>query len=159
MAQTLTSKTVEFASGVTGAMPFNVESATSYNYPLVQSVPGDLGGLSVYTFVAAASTNLTSIKTTPGMVYGYTMFSINTDIVYLAFYDKASAPVAGTDTIKLIDGVLDSSTTTGQRTSMYFSHGVTFSTGIACAVFETMPTGTASNLDTAPTVLVNIFYK
>ena len=39
MAQTATSKTVEFASGVTGALPFNIESSTNYLTPLVQVVP------------------------------------------------------------------------------------------------------------------------
>jgi hypothetical protein len=158
MAWTLISKNVEVASGVILSMPFYYDG-TNY-YPATQEVPGEAGGLSVYSFApAAATTNATSIKATPGMVYGYHLFSINTDIAYLAFYDKASAPTPGTDAIKFIDGIADSSTTTGQRTSAFFPQGIVFSTGIACAIFEVMPTGTATALDTAPTVIAAIYYK
>lgn len=158
MSTTLTAKNVEVASGVIIAMPFNYDG--TYYYPLVQEAPGETGGLSVQSFApAAASTNATSIKTTPGMVYGWEFFSTNTAPAYLAFYDAASAPTPGTTTIKFVVGIAQSSATTGQRTASFIPQGITFSTGIACAIFETMPTGSASALDAAPTVVGAIFYK
>lgn len=46
---------------------------------------------------SAASTNLTNVKAAPGLYYGATVFNAGASIAYLKLYDKASAPVLGTD--------------------------------------------------------------
>lgn len=165
MAQSLTSKTVEFASGEEGPMPFNLDSATSYLYPLVQTVPGDLGGLSTYrAFNGTASTNATSVKAAAGMVYGYRVTSVSPEANYLKFYDKASAPTVGTDTPKITIGIPIGNTTL-QNVSEFWPQGIAFSTGIAFSITEPVSTAIVSidsesqATDTANEISVTIYYK
>lgn len=158
MAQTLTAKTLEGADGANFSVPFNVESANSYNYPLVQMVPGDLGGLSVYNFISAATTNSTSIKTSAGMVYGVHITNIDDSVVYLKFYDKASAPTVGTDTIKFVVGCpVAAVDADGASVDPFWPQGITFSTGIGCGLVSAITdTTTAVGADK---IQVTIYYK
>ena len=159
MSQSLSTRTVEFASGTTGSMPFNLESSNSYYYPLVQMVPGELGGMSVHHLLGAATTNATSVKTSAGMVYGFSLFSLDTVPVYVTFYNKASAPTVDTDTIFMKFGITYSGTAAnGSATPgvWNFPLGITFSTGIAFALHKGISTSSA--LD-ATEVLFTMWYK
>jgi hypothetical protein len=49
---------------------------------------------------SAASANNTNVKSTPGRVGGWALTNNNASARYVHFYDKATAPVAGTDTPK-----------------------------------------------------------
>lgn len=161
MAESLTSKTVEFASGVTGALPMHSDSATGYLYPLIQSVPTELGGLSSYSFLVQATTNALVIKTSPGQVYGV-HFSVAVDVVpaFLRFYDLAVAPTVGTSTIKrriMIPGA--AVTTIGARWDITFPLGITFGTGIAIAVTSTIADTSTAAVANADRIVVEIDYK
>lgn len=157
MAQSLTSKTVEFSTGATGALPFNVESSNSYNYPLVQVVPGDLGGLSVHHLIGAATTNATSVKTSAGMVYGFSLFSLDSVPVYVTFYNSASAPTVDTTTIFMKFGCPnDPDAADGREMARYWPLGITFSTGIAFALHKGIATSLALE---ASEVLFTMWYK
>lgn len=159
MSQSLTSKTVEFSSGNTGALPFNVESSNSYNYPLVQMVPGELGGCSVYSAIGAATNNATVVKSSPGMLYGFDIFNLDQTPIYIKFYDTTSTPTPGTTTIKLRYGVSAVASALGtHKPTVNLPLGVTFSTGIAFAIV----TGITDADNTAVSVsefLINIYYK
>lgn len=160
MAETLTTKTIEGASGVTFALPFH-DDASSRFYPLVQVVPTELGGLSAYSLVAAASDNATAIKTSAGQLYGWDLFSIDATPVYLKFYDLATAPTVGTSTIKLRFGIAKPVTGTaadGIADGRFWPMGIPFSTGIAMAAISGITDAGTGNL-TASEVLINVYYK
>jgi hypothetical protein len=155
MATTLTSKNVETASGVVLSMPFNYD-ATNY-YPLVQTVPGEGAGCSVYQLAAAATTNATVIKATPGMVYGFSLFHVNDAPVYVTFYDSASAPTPDTTTIKMKQGVQAPATAAlGYGQTFDFPLGIVFSTGISIAVHKGIATSSAVDVSE---VLLTVTYK
>lgn len=50
---------------------------------------------------AAASTNATLAKDSPGILYALIGYNASAALRYLKLYDKASAPTVGTDTPKL----------------------------------------------------------
>lgn len=157
MAQTLTAKTVEFASGQTGSMPFNVEGSNSYNYPLVQTVPGELGGCTVYHLAAAATTNATTVKTTAGQVYGWHLFHVNDAPIYVTFYNVASAPTPDTTTIYFKYGVGAASTAAlGNGQPVIIPSGIPFSTGISIAIHKGIATSSAVDVSE---VLFTMWYK
>ena len=157
MSETLTTKTVEVASGQTAALPFHLDSATSYYYPLVQSVPTELGGCTIYHLAAAATTNATSVKASPGQVYGLSLFHINDAPIYVTFYDLAVAPTVDTSTIKMKFGFQAAATAAlGYGNTIIFQHGMLFGTGIAIAVHKGIATSTAVDVSE---VLLTIWYK
>ncbi|MBZ9873094.1 hypothetical protein LB542_19795 [Mesorhizobium sp. BR1-1-9] len=50
---------------------------------------------------SAASTNATSAKAAPAQLYSAVGYNTAAAVLYLKFYDKASAPTVGTDTPKM----------------------------------------------------------
>jgi hypothetical protein len=94
-----------------------------------QVVAGVTGGVTIQKLNSAGSTNATSIKTTPGIVYTWTLTDTAAYAVYVHFYNKASAPTVGTDvpafTIGIPAGVSVNSTN---------EIGYQFTTGVAIAV-------------------------
>lgn len=85
-------------------------------------------GTSLYHVVAAASTNAASIKGSPGQLASVHVFNNAAYPVYVKFYNKASSPTVGTDTVKLTVGVQ-----AGLRADVTFKP-TDFSTGIAIAM-------------------------
>lgn len=160
MSQSLATRTVETSSGQTASMPFNLESSNSYYYPLVQDVPGELGGCSVYYLSCAASTNLTQVKTSAGQLYGFFASNVDSVPVYLRFYNLSSAPVLGTSTT-FLNFEIPQSTTPGDGlfASMWFPCGIAFSAGITFSVATPWSDAATTGNLTASTVKVNIFYK
>ena len=55
--------------------------------------------VSLARVAAAASTNATSVKASAGNVYGYSLFNNAAYDVFLKWFNKASAPSVGSDTI------------------------------------------------------------
>lgn len=160
MSQSLSTRTVEFASGTTGSMPFNLESSNSYYYPLVQTVPGELGGVSKYSLVCAADTNAAVIKSSPGQLYGFHCTHIDATPVFIKFYDTTSTPTLGTTTIYLRFGAEAATTSTaGKTTNMILPWGVPFTTGIAITVSTALPDATASGNLSPAEVVLTVFYK
>lgn len=164
MSESLTSKTTEFSAGVTGAIPLHSDSATGYLYPLVQLVPTELGGLTKHSLVCAATDNATLVKAAAGQFYGYSIFNIDANPVYLKLYDKATAPTVGTDTPYLRFGCPKAATAAdGAFASGFWPIGIAFSTGIGFGVVGgSAATGildAATTALTASKVLVNLYYK
>lgn len=157
MATTLSSKNVEVASGVIIPVPFNYD-ATNY-YPLVQEVPGETGGCSVYSAIGAATNNATVVKATPGQVYGFDIFNLDQTPIYIKFYDTASTPTPGTTTIKMRYGVSAIASALGtHKPTVMLPCGVTFSTGIAFAIVTGI-TDADNTAVAASEFLINIYYK
>ena len=159
MSQSLSNRTVEFASGTTGSMPFNLESSNSYYYPVVQTVPGELGGCTAYYLSAAATTNATSVKATAGQLYGFYCSNIHTVPYYLKFYNLAAAPTVGTSTVFMCFEISEGpGAGTGQVSFATFDGVIPFSTGLAFGVTaDFADTGTTAV--TASTLKINLWYK
>jgi hypothetical protein len=98
-------------------------------------------------FVAAASTNSTNLKATPGKVYAVHIYSLAAYPIYLKLYNKASAPAPNTDSALLIAVVGCQAGIT--RDYFFDVAGANFSTGIGYAVVK----GVSDSDNTA--VLVN----
>lgn len=64
----------------------------------VQEVPGTSGGLSAYSVISLATTNGANVKASAGQIYVLIATNINAAVRYLKLYNKATAPVVGTDT-------------------------------------------------------------
>jgi len=160
MAETLTSKTTEFSGGVTGSLPLHLDSATSYLYPLVQLIPTELGGCTSYHLAAAETTNATTVKAAAGQVYGFTLFHIDDAPVYVTFYDVATTPTPDTTVIKMKFGVPvgigTAAPADGSERSVYFNHGIVFSSGISIAIHKGIGTSVAA---AASKVLFTMWYK
>ena len=159
MSETLATKTVEVAAGGTAALPFHLDSATSYYYPITHEAASELGGYSVSALISAATTNATVVKASPGQLYGFDLFSLDQTPVYLKFYDLAVAPTVGTSTIKLRygAGAVASALALNKGPSI-FPHGIVFATGIAFALTTGITDADATAV-AASEVLVNVYYK
>ena len=120
--------------------------------PRVSPTASVVGGASSSRTISAASTNATSVKASPGTLYGLTANNVNAAVRYLKLYNKASAPTVGTDTPTLTIALPPAAVT-----SVPFPVGVEFSTGIAFA----LTTGVADS-DTAAVSanehVVHVFY-
>jgi hypothetical protein len=92
-------------------------------------VPQTSGGLTMSHVIAAASTNATSLKASAGQLYGASIYNNATYPVYLKFYNKASAPTVGTDTI-----VYEVAVQAGTEREVHTEEGLAFGTGIAWAL-------------------------
>ena len=89
-------------------------------------------GCTVSKIISGASTNATSVKASAGVLYGLYVINNNataTNFRYLKFYNKASAPTVGTDTVVIPYGL--PGTGGGQQTIP--PTGIPFTTGIAYA--------------------------
>ena len=160
MAITETSKTTEFSTGVSGSLAMHSDSSTGYLYSPAVLVPSETGGLSINSFSNAASNNATVVKSSAGMLYGFTIGGISPEVNYIKFYDTASAPTPGTTTIKLRYCIPKAATATdGQSIHYFFPQGITFSTGIAFAMIESIADAGTTAMDTADELLVTIYYK
>jgi len=101
--------------------------------PGLQAIP-----LSTNHWVSAASTNPTLVKASAGTVYTYMVFNNGTSWCYLKLYNKATAPVPGTDVPQLTVGVPP-----GGGANLTVDQGASFSTGIGFAL-----TGAPADADT-----------
>jgi len=101
---------------------------------VIKPIPGTYAnGIPVqttnYFLSSAASTNATCLKNSPGTIYSLFIHNNSGSARYLRLYDKASAPVVGTDTPIAIIQV-----TPSVSKEMCLAHGITFRTGIAFAL-------------------------
>lgn len=90
--------------------------------------PRASGGLSTARVIAAASLNPTVVKASPGQLYGWQMSNASAAVKFVKFYDKASAPVVGTDVPKLTIAI-----PAGASLDREFVNGLAFAAGIAVA--------------------------
>jgi len=110
-------------------------------------------GLLVYKNISVLNAG-SAVKNTPGAIYGMLLQSVANAARYIKFYDKATAPVVGTDVPKmtiLLNGG-------NAPIQMETSNGITFLNGIGIGA----TTGVADNNTGAPAaneVIVTIFYQ
>lgn len=135
-------------SGSAAALRMAIDGALHTN-----PVAAVSGGTSSKHFVAAATTNATSLKASPGQVYGVNIFNAAAYPIYLKFYDKASAPTVGTDPI-----VRTVACQAGQSTVVPFDRGMVFATGIAYACIKDI-TDAGTTVLVANDCVVGIDYK
>lgn len=96
---------------------------------------------------AAASLNSTNLKASAGNMYGFVLSNRSKHERYIKFYDKASAPVVGTDTPKFT--LLLEAATTQPPFAPKFP--IFFATGISYAI-----TGGVADSDTTTTGLDDV---
>lgn len=91
------------------------------------------GGATTHSKSSAATTNATSVKGSPGVLYNLVVMNENAAARFIKFYDKASAPTVGTDTPALRFAIPGA--TTGGGFSVNFGpQGLAFAAGIAYAL-------------------------
>lgn len=155
MAETLTRKTTEMSGGVTANIPLHEDG--TYDWPVVQLVPTELGGCSVSRTLSAGTVNATIVKSTAGQLYGYSVTNINAVARFLKIYNKATAP-AETDTPVMTIPVKAGSGTAIEVVSEQFTNGLAFSNGIGFRI-----TGLLADNDTTAVSpnehVITLYYK
>lgn len=91
--------------------------------------PVTSGGCS--TAVSQALTTSINVKSTPGQLYGYTIYNPNASTVYIFWYNTATTPGTIGSTTNLLYQI---GIPTGSAAHISLDYGVVFSTGIAVAV-------------------------
>lgn len=103
--------------------------------------PSNVGAAIISKIASTASTNATSVKTSPGRVLGWVLCNTSATIKFFRLYNKASAPTVGTDSPAVIIAI--PALTTLIKT---LEGGSGYNTGIAYAI-----TGAVADLDTTVT--------
>jgi hypothetical protein len=128
-----------------------LEAATGGLY--VRPIPSTVNGLTNFHLVVAATTNATNVKASAGCVYGWTISNKSAAIQFFKIFNKASAPVTGTDT-PIITVAVAALTTESWTTDI----GIACSLGIGIAY-----TNLIADLDNtavaAADAVVGLFYK
>jgi hypothetical protein len=114
-------------SSTTGALNVNCTGCSAA--ATVSLVPQTTGGLTLSHTVLAATTNATSLKASAGQLYHVCLNNNTSYPLFLKFYNKASAPTVGTDTVV---HVLEAQA--GVPVCEATEEGYAFATGIAWAV-------------------------
>lgn len=87
------------------------------------------GAAAIFKIASAATTNATSVKASAGRVVGWTLCNTTAAFKFVRFYNKASAPVVGTDSPVKIVGIPPNSTLIKAMEG-----GVGYSLGIAYSI-------------------------
>lgn len=101
---------------------------------------------------AAASVNNTLVKPSPGVVYRVDGYNNNAAARFLKLYDKATAPVAGTDTPRKVLRLNPTS-------NFSFDMAMKFSAGIGYAITTGAPDNDTGALTSGDIVQLNIDYR
>lgn len=133
------------------------DDVSGVKYQIVKIAPGgdgaaSLGGGTVHTKSSAATTNATSVKGGAGVVYHLSVTNTNSSPRYIRFYNKASAPTVGTDTVVYALAIPGSGGAT-----INFTYGLPFTTGIAYSL-TTGAADTDTTAVAADEVKVNVVY-
>ena len=141
--------------------PFTVNSflnfAISFGQTAITPRPNTTGinGTTPYKLISLATTNAVSIKATGGNLYSIIGIGLTSTVRYLKLYNKASAPIVGTDIPTMTIPI--PANTQGAGVALPFSIGVNFSLGIAMAI-----TSGSADSDTgavgAGDVILNLTY-
>lgn len=121
---------------------------TMYN---PRPITGD--GLDKFSLLSAATTNSNNVKATSGKLFGWRLYNNTASAKFVKIYNKATAPIVGTDTpfLRIPVGA--------NGHSEYFAErGIEFSLGIGIGI-----TGAIGDADVTAVaindVTVNLFYK
>lgn len=102
--------------------------------PLARSQSGSSGAVQFH-LVAANSTNCKIISPGPHSVFGVQLSGISTSPGYLKFFDKVTAPVAGTDTpTKVLMIPVAGTAANGAGSNVSIPFGGQFSNGLGICV-------------------------
>lgn len=116
---------------------------------------GIASGLSINRLVsAAANTNPVNVKGSGGRVYGIEAFNTSASVKFLKLYNKATAPVPGTDT-----PVMTLALAVGQNTFRYGDIGITFLTGIGFGLTGLVADNDATALAAGDVVALNVLFN
>jgi hypothetical protein len=129
---------------------------------LVPTVGGVFGtantvtnGATIHRLIGTASVNNTLVKASAGKLVGGQISNSTATIEYIKFYNKATAPVAGTDVPVLTLAVPANACI--DLGSIFGVYGVSFTTGIGFAVTGLSP-DTDTTAITAGGVVVNLLF-
>lgn len=100
--------------------------------------PDTGGGCSVGKALALAASGV-NLKGSAGQVYGWCLHNVGASVAYVKLYDKATAPVVGTDVPKLTIAV-----PAGVTVPFELPPGIPFANGIGWAA-----TGAAADVDSS----------
>ena len=120
-----------------------------------KEVPQTSGGVSASKLISSAGTNATSIKASAGQLYGLFATNANAAPRYLKIYNKATAPVVGSDVP--LQTYLIPGNAAGAGFTRYIPHGIPFTVGIALAITAGAADADASAIGAAE-VIVNLEY-
>lgn len=105
---------------------------------------------------AAATTNATSVKTSAGNVYGYSLSNTTATVYYLRLYNLAAAPTCSSAT-GFVESIMIPASTSGAGRERQQPNGQAFSTGIAYCI--TANAASNDNNAAATGVLVTLTFK
>jgi hypothetical protein len=112
-------------------------------------------GATPFHHQSAANTNPTSVLARRGKLEQVIAINTTATIYYLKFYDKASPPVVGTDSVAFMVPIPGA--TGGAGVVIAFPNGVEFTNGIAFALTGGILDNDATNAATG--VLVELFTR
>lgn len=120
---------------------------------IVNQIGSDLTNyLTNYKLNSAATTNATSVKATPGRIASAIFVNTSAAVKYIKLYNKATAPVVGTDVPIMTVAIPATSSVV-----LFIPCGIFFSAGIALAI-----TGLGTDADVTAValndVIVNLQY-
>jgi hypothetical protein len=97
----------------------------------IQPTPGN--GLTIRHLISAATTNATSVKASPGTLYGWYIQNTNAAARYVKFHNTASAPTAGSGVVLTIGIPANAAANLMSDLGIAFNAGIGFTTttGIA----------------------------
>jgi hypothetical protein len=107
----------------------------------------------VYKHISSTGQNEVLVLDEPAYVYGWFLSNVNSAIPnYLKLFDKATAPVLGSDTPRMTVGIPEGSSANNE-----YSHGIKFDTGLGFAL-DSDPADAGSTGVIAEEVIVNLMY-
>lgn len=109
------------------------------------------------TILSAASTNATNCKNAAGVLYGFTITNTNASPRFVKFYNKASAPVCGTDTPALTIAI-PGNTSVGGHSANVPADGLAFPTGIGLCTTTGIGDGDTGAV-AANELAISVFYR
>ena len=139
-----------------GALIVAFNDATAAVGKVSNDATATSGGISttVRLASAAASTNATNVKTTPGRIYSVQAYNAATYTVYLVLYDSAAnPPVPGTTTIRKKVPI-----PTGAAIALDWPVGLYFATGIGYAFTKLAADADTTALAAADVLQFNMDY-
>lgn len=138
---------------INGLEPTDLQDAFDKLTSVTASFNG--GGASTYKLISLASTNANVVKASKGNLSSIIAIGLTSDVRYLKFYNKATAPTVGTDVPALTIPI--PANTQGAGLAISLKDSVEFDLGIGIAITS----GSADN-DTgaigAGDVIVNLIY-
>lgn len=132
---------------------FGIKAAMAATAPTIPTRLSLGDAATPFQLISAATTNATSLKPSPGVVYGIQAYNSTATAAYVKLYNKATAPTVGTDTpVKTVEVPANSGTTIP-----FPVNGIGFNAGIAFAITG-LPTVADTTAVTLSAIMLNVDY-